>query len=553
MHTTLSRLRALLPHHSDLMDVREAPRQDLLAGLTVAIVALPLALGFGAAAGLNPAAGLVTAIVAGVLGAVFGGSRLSVSGPTGAVTVVLIPVVAAHGPPGVFMLALLTGGVLLAMALLRAGRFVRFVPVPVIEGFTVGIAVVIFLQQVPAALGIDGEGSHVVPAAWSAVVGFASNPGWIDPAMAVGVAGVMLLGARWRPAVPFSLLAVAAATVAEFAGGFDVALIGELPKTLPAPSTDFFDASLVPALLAPAAAVAALVTLESLLGATVADRMSGTSRRHSPDRELFGQGIANLSCSLFGGMPASAAITRTVVNVRSGARSRMAAAWHAVMLAAFMLAAAPLVGHVPLSALAGVLLATTVKMVDSRSLAAVARATRADGAVLIVTIVATVALDLVWGVVIGLAVAGAIALVKLAASLRLHVEAPDAHHDHHDERAGRMAEHIAVFHLHGPLFFAARKDALLESCEGRTLSVVVLHLQNVTTMDASGALALCDFVDDLARRGVSVYMSGVRTDQHDTLTVLGVLEKVCTGDHLHGDVDQAVAAARRRLRQTGVL
>jgi len=550
--TTRTRFRELLPNRQDFTDVRPSVRPDLLAGLTVAIVALPLALGFGAAAGLDPAAGLVTAIIAGLLCAMMGGSRLQVSGPTGAITVILIPIVAVHGTSGVFMVGLMAGAVLVTMALLRLGRFVRFVPAPVIEGFTIGIALVIFLQQVPSALGTDSDAHHVLPGAIDALGRFAGRPAWIDLIMAIGVATVMLLGSRWKPAVPFSLLAVAAATVVEVLAGVDVALIGELPQTLPPPSVAFFDPGLILTLAPSAMAIALLVSLESLLGATVADRLAPGAHRHHPNRELFGQGLANLVVPLFGGMPASGAVTRTVVNARSGARTRMAAAWHALLLAGFMLVAAPLVSQVPLAALAGVLMATTIKMINLRTLQNYVRATRSDGAVLMLTVIATVALDLILGVLIGLALAGIIAVVKLAASLRLHVEAPRSN-DHHDERAGRLAEHIQVFHLHGPLFFAAGNETLMRSCEGTTVSIVVLHLRNVTTIDATGALVLCDFVDELRRRNIEVYMSGVRTDQHDTLTVLGVLDRVCTGDHLHGEAEDAVDAARRQLRETGVL
>ncbi|MGW1145280.1 SulP family inorganic anion transporter, partial [Streptomyces sp. NPDC002454] len=331
--------------------MRRAPRRDLLAGLTVAVVALPLALGFGVSSGLGAEAGLATAVVAGALAALFGGSRLQVTGPTGAMTVVLVPIVAEHGTGGVLTVGVLAGVLLLGLAAARAGRWMAYVPAPVVEGFTLGIALVIGLQQVPGALGVPvPEGDGVLVVAWHALRAFVSEPAPAAVALALAVAALMLLGARLRPAVPFSIVAVVAATAVAHLGHLDVATIGALPAGLPAPSLGFLDPADVPGLLAPAVAVAALAALESLLSAQVADGMT-TGPRHDPDRELFGQGLANLAAPLFGGVPATGAIARTAVNVRSGAVSRLAALTHAAVLAVIVFAAAPLVSRIPLAAL----------------------------------------------------------------------------------------------------------------------------------------------------------------------------------------------------------
>src|SRR3954471_5043954 len=211
MRTSLGRVRtrlvALLPGRGDLAEMRRDPRRDLLAGLTVAIVALPLALGFGVSSGLGAEAGLATAVIAGALAAVFGGSNLQVSGPTGAMTVVLVPIVAEHGPSGVLTVGLMAGMMLVALALLRAGKYMQYVPIPVVEGFTLGIAVIIGLQQVPNALGVPRpEGDRVLAVAWRAGEAFVRQPNWTALALAAGVASVMLIGARWRPTVPFSIV-----------------------------------------------------------------------------------------------------------------------------------------------------------------------------------------------------------------------------------------------------------------------------------------------------------------------------------------------------------
>ncbi|WP_143576514.1 SulP family inorganic anion transporter, partial [Streptomyces acidiscabies] len=239
----VARLASLLPSRTDLEQIRRDPRRDLLAGLTVAVVALPLALGFGVSSGLGAEAGLATAVIAGALAAVFGGSNLQVSGPTGAMTVVLVPIVGEYGPGGVLTVGLMAGVMLVVLAGLRAGRYMRYIPAPVVEGFTLGIACVIGLQQIPNALGVPKpDGDRVLVVAWRAAGEFAKAPNWTALALAVSVAALMLAGARWRPTVPFSLVAVAAATaVAHFAHLDAAHPIGDLPAGLPAPSLAFLD------------------------------------------------------------------------------------------------------------------------------------------------------------------------------------------------------------------------------------------------------------------------------------------------------------------------
>ncbi len=532
--------------------MRREPRRDLVAGLTVAVVALPLALGFGVSSGLGASAGLATAIVAGIVAALFGGSNLQVSGPTGAMTVVLVPIVARYGPGGVLTVGALAGLVLLALALLRAGRYVRYVPAPVVEGFTVGIAAVIFLQQVPAALGVPTpDGEKVTTVAWRALVEFAGHPNWAAPAVALVVAAVTLAGARWRPTVPFSLIAVAAATVVGQLLSLDVTRIGVLPATLPAPSLGFLDLTAVPTLVTSALAVAALAALESLLSATVADGMT-VNQRHDPDRELFGQGLANLVTPLFGGVPATAAIARTAVNVRSGAQSRLASLTHAIALAVIMLVAAPLVSYIPLAALAGVLLATAVRMVEVGSLAALARSTRSDALIMALTALATLALDLIAAVGIGLVVAAALAIRKIAQVARLE-EIPLDITDHHVEEAALLSEHIVAYRFDGPLFFAAAHRFLLELSEVADVRVIILRMSRVSTIDGTGALVLRDAVERLERRGITVYVSGIRGAHEKALAAVGVLDRLRATGRVFPGTPEAITAARAQLRHTGVL
>ncbi|MFD4601903.1 SulP family inorganic anion transporter [Streptomyces sp. NPDC058464] len=547
------RIAALLPGRSDVAEMRRDPRRDLLAGLTVAIVALPLALGFGVSSGLGAEAGLATAVVAGALAAVFGGSNLQVSGPTGAMTVVLVPIVAAHGPSGVLTVGLMAGVMLVALALLKAGKYMQYVPAPVVEGFTLGIACVIGLQQIPNALGVPKpEGDRVLVVTWRALEEFAKDPNWTAVAFALAVAAVMIIGARWRPAVPFSILAVIAATVVAQVAGLDAAKpIGDLPSGLPAPSLAFLDPGALGSLLAPAVAVAALAALESLLSASVADGMT-VGQKHDADRELFGQGLANIVAPLFGGVPATGAIARTAVNVRTGASSRLAALIHAAVLAVIVFAAAPLVSRIPLAALAGVLLATAIRMVEVGSLKAMAKATRSDALILVLTAVATLALDLVYAVIIGLVVAGALALRAVARQARLD-QVPLDRGDHSAEEHALLAEHIVAYRIDGPLFFAAAHRFLLELSEVADVRVVILRMSRVTTIDATGALVLKDAVEKLNRRGIVVMSSGIRPGQRQVLDSVGALDLLRHEGGEYATTPEAIRAARDHLETAGVL
>ncbi|WP_143665956.1 SulP family inorganic anion transporter, partial [Streptomyces griseus] len=390
--------------------------------------------------------------------------------------------------------------------------------------------------------------------------------------------GLMLAGARLRPGVPFSVVAVVAATLAVQLFDLDGATpIGALPAGLPAPSLGFLDVSAVGSLVAPAVAVAALAALESLLSATVADGMT-TGQKHDPDRELFGQGIANLAAPLFGGVPATAAIARTAVNVRTGAGSRLAALTHAAVLAVIVFAAAPLVSRIPLAALAGVLLATAVRMVEVGALRAMARATRSDAVVLVLTAVATLVLDLVLAVVIGLAVAGLLALRAVAAEARVDrvhpyddgvPELPGAQTyggevpelpgagpykggdaDGGGELAGTAGQ-VVAYRVEGPLFFAGAHRSLLELGEISGVRVVILRMCRVTTVDATGALALKDTVHRLNGRGIVVLASGIRPDQRRALESVGALELLRREGREYATASEAFGAARERLAVAG--
>ncbi|GAA3162447.1 SulP family inorganic anion transporter [Blastococcus jejuensis] len=543
-------LRRLLPRRADYTGLRRSWPRDLAAGVTVAIVALPLALAFGVATGVGAAVGLVTAVIAGAVAAVFGGSSLQVSGPTGAMTVVLVPLVAERGPAVVYPVAVLAGGIVIAAALLRAGRLLGYVPWPLIEGFTVGIAVVIAAQQVPAALGVDRpEVENAAAGAALALGRFVTAPHWI-------VVGLLLLAVvltaglpRLHRSLPGSLVAVAVVTVVAGVTGADVATIGSLPSGLPVPALP--DLGGLGGLIGPALAVAFLAALESLLSARVADGMTDAPRSDA-DRELLGQGLANLASGICGGMPATGAIARTAVNARAGARTRVAALTHAVLLAGVVYGAAGLVGHIPLVALAGVLLVTAWRMVERHTVRAVLTSTRGDALVFALTAVATVALDLVIAVAVGMALAVVVAVARMAATTRtvpVEVSSPEVDGDvEHD----LLTRHVLAYRIDGPLFFATVSRFLAEVTATADVRVVILRLSAVALLDASGARALGEVVEDLAERGITVLVKGASPEHLRLLDAVGTLQPLVDRGHVFADLPAAVAHALHHVSTTAV-
>lgn len=542
-----SHVRALLPQRSDFTAMRRNPKRDLLAGITVALVALPLALAFGVASGLGAGAGLITAIVAGAVAAFFGGSNLQISGPTGAMTVVLLPIVAQFGVSAVLVVGLLAGVILIALALAGAGRYMKFIPLPVVEGFTLGIAIIIGLQQVPAALGQSVDGERIVINAITAVGQFITQPNWAALAVTAFVAGSILLALRLRPGLPVALPAVIVITAATAVLHLNVASIGALPHGLPAPSMPNIPWANLSALVLPAIAVAALAALESLLSATVADAMR-VGERHDPNRELFGQGMANLASPIFGGVPATAAIARTAVNVRTGAQSRLAALTQSAVLLIVVLIAAQWVAHIPLAALAGVLIATVIQMVEVSSLRALLHTTKGDALVLIATAAATVIFDLVVAVIVGLAIAALAALRQMAKSARIDELALDPA-DHSEEEQELLAQNVIAYRLEGPLFFGAAHSFLLQVAETSHVQVVILRMSRVSTIDATGASVLIDTINTLEHRGITVLLSGVRPEQVSILRALGVYQRLNERGQIFDSTPEAIAFARDVIQQ----
>jgi SulP family sulfate permease len=538
---TVHPLLRLLPRRSDYAGLSRSWPRDLLAGVTVGIVALPLALAFGVATGVGAAVGLVTAVVAGTVAAVFGGSSLQVSGPTGAMTVVLVPLVAQHGPAVVYPVAVMAGVLVVAAALLRLGRLLDYVPWPLIEGFTVGIAVVIAAQQVPGALGVERPDIENAAAGAVVAVGeFLSRPHWAALGL-LALAVVLTAGAsRLHRSLPGSLIAVVVVTAVALVSDADVATIGSLPSGLPTPALP--DLSQFGGLLGPAVAVAFLAALESLLSARVADGMADGPRSDA-DRELFGQGLANIAAGVCGGMPATGAIARTAVNARAGARTRVASLSHALLLAGVVYAASDLVGRIPLVALAGVLLVTAWRMVERHNVRAVLRSTRGDALVFGATAIATVALDLVVAVGVGMALAVVIAVSRMAATARAVPEEVTCSEVDGDTEQQLLARHVLAYRLDGPLFFAAVSRFLAEVTATADVRVVILRLSAVALLDASGARALGEVVGDLEERGITVLVKGASAEHLRVLDAVGTLRPLVQRGHVFADLAGAVAHA----------
>ncbi|QIM17272.1 SulP family inorganic anion transporter [Leucobacter insecticola] len=537
----MQRALTLLPSRRDYAGLRHTWRGDVIAGITVGIVALPLALAFGVSSGVGAESGLITAIVAGLVAAVFGGSNVQVSGPTGAMVVVLAPIVVNFGVGAVVVVSILAGLIVLVAGILRLGRAVSFLPWPVIEGFTVGIGIIIFLQQVPSALGIAGSGhsTNAVVAAIQSCLQAEFPFALVPLGVVVAVAAIMVILGRLSAKIPASFVAIVVVTVVADLLQLPLTTIGELPRSLPLPTFPGIDPAMISDLLGPACAVAALAAIESLLSARVAASMSDTGPVNA-DRELVGQGLASIAAGFFGGMPATGAIARTAVNVRAGARSRLSAIVHSGALLAVVYLAANIVSVIPLAALAGVLMVTAARMISPTVVKQVLRSTRSDVVVFVVTALVTVSVDLVFAVGIGIFVAAFFVLRALSKSSDVRREKLPG-----EEAAGD--ERIALFRIDGSLFFGAAEQILDRISAQEGIEVVILRLSHLQMVDGTGARTLTELVTNLEQRGVTVLIKGIRDEHLVLMRRLGVIESLRHANHLFTELGLAVAHARSHI------
>lgn len=483
-------------------------RADAIAGLTVAVVALPLSMAIAIASGTTPERGLYTAIVGGFLISALGGSRFQVGGPAGAFIVLVAACVARHGIEGTVLATFMAGLFLMAAGAFRLGTFIKFIPYPVTVGFTAGIAVIILASQLRDLFGLTLAGRE--PGEFMAKIEvLAEARGTVNAASVAlalltigGIAGLKHLRPHW----PGMLLAVAAASLATFVLGLPVETIGSrfggIPSLLPMPGLPDVSLAKIEAVLPDAVAFALLGAIESLLSAVVADGMTG--RRHRSNVELVAQGVANIGAALFGGIPATGTIARTATNVRAGARGPVAGMLHSVFLLVFMLLAAPLAAYIPLAALAGVLAVVAWNMAEKHEFATLLRSSRGDAVVLLATFLLTVFRDLTEGIVVGSALGAVLFIHRMTGTAaveeqRLPPFAPELTAD----------PDIVVYRLSGAFFFgtASTVGTVLDRIADRRKAFVI-DLAAVPFIDSTAANVIAGIGRKAARHGVRVYVTG---------------------------------------------
>lgn len=518
---------------------------DVMGGLTSAVVALPLALAFAVASGVDPKAGLYTAIVAGIVGSVFGGSAVQITGPTGAMAVVLAGIVAQYGLGQVMVAGLMAGLIQIGLGLGRLGRLISYLPFPVITGFTNGIGVLIFLGQLGNMLGLAAQtpkGALHHQVFWQLSHLPLANPATV--ALTVLVITTILLWGKLNQVIPGSLVALLLATVGSVWLGLEVPRIGAIPQGLPLPTAPTVDWDALNNLLRPALALAALGSIESLLSATVADRMTG-GKRHDPDRELIGQGLANVAVPFFGGIPATGAIARTAVNIRSGAKTRLSGVLHGLMIALVVLALGPLAAHIPMAALAGILMVTSFRMIEWEQVKLLAYSTKSDLTVMLITWGVTVVFDLVLAVEVGL-VAAAVLFIRRMSDVHLvkHPEVPLA-----IGVPPEIAGEIAVYDIDRPLFFGDAQRFAEMVLADPSRRAIILNMGATTTMDVTAALCFDDLVRELRHREVPVGLVGVTPEVQELLSRLGVIGRIGR-QHLFTRAEEAVDVLWHELYPT---
>jgi SulP family sulfate permease len=518
-------------------------RSDMLAGLTVAIVALPLSMAIAIASGVTPERGLYTAIVGGFLVSALGGSRFQIGGPAGAFIVLVAATTAAHGVEGLVLATILSGGMLMLAGALGLGTYIKFIPYPVTVGFTAGIATIIFASQIVPLLGLTLAGPEPGPLVEKLGAIRAALPS-LEPAtlaLSLGaVAGLVVLK-RLRPHWPRMLIVVTLAAAAAALLGMPVATIesafGGIPRGFPLPALPRAGMAEVIAVLPNAFSFALLGAIESLLSAVVADGMTG--RRHRSNMELVAQGAANIGSGLFGGFCVTGTIARTATNVRAGAQGPVAGMMHSLFLLVFVLVAAPLAGFVPLAALAAVLAVVAWDMVEKPAIRTLLGASLGDAAVLVVTFALTIFRDLSTAIVVGFALGAMLFINRMSHAVEVAEEPWTPY-----ERREAADPDTVIYRVSGALFFGAVSavGAALDRI-GDTHRVLVIDLAGVTLVDSSAANMIEGLAAKARRRGVAVYLSGANPALRRALLAHGARPPLV---RYARSIEMALAAARRR-------
>jgi len=531
-------------------------RADAIAGLTVAIVALPLSMAIAIASGVTPDRGLYASIIGGFIVSLFGGSRFQIGGPAGAFIVLVAATVAQHGVDGLLLATFLSGLILLALGFLRLGIFIKYIPYPVTVGFTAGIAVIIFSSQIKDLLGLslDEEPGPL----WPKLQAIGSALPTASPAAILVAAltiGVIVAVRRWRPHWPSFIIAVAIASLSAIVLGLPVETIGSrfggIPQSLPMPHLPEFSYAKIVTVLPNAMSFALLGCIESLLSAVVADSMTG--RRHRSNCELVAQGLANVVTPLFGGICVTGNIARTATNVRAGAYGPVAGLLHSVFLLLFMLIAAPLASYIPLAALAGVLVLVAWNMAEKHEFATLIRTSWGDAIVLLVTFLLVAFRDLTEGIVVGFALATLLFLHRMAQAVEVRNDRPMVEDDRADSANGDRREpydtaqatdpNVAVVRVSGAFFFgaAAAVGAAFDRIDDLP-KAFVLDLSAASILDSTGASTIESFVRRAANQDSLVYIAGARTAVQRILIIHGVKSPRVT---YLPDLTTALATAHR--------
>ena len=535
---------------------RKAFTADLAAGITVGIVALPLAIGFGIASGVSPGQGIWTAIIAGFLISAFGGSRVQIGGPTGAFVPILAGIVGAYGYGGLAIATVMAGIILVAMGLFKLGNLIKFIPYPVIAGFTSGIAVIIFVGQLKEFLGLSMAMPRHTP---QQVLTVLTHLGGIHIHTAalgfVALAILIFWPKKWQ-AVPASMVAVIVTTLLVTCLHLDVQTIGTrfggILSGFPSFSLPTISFDHIQELMGSAMTIAMLGAIESLLSAMVADGM--IESRHDSNQELIGQGIANIICPLFGGISATGAIARTATNVRSGGRTPVAGIVHSFALLLIVLLAAPLATGIPLTALSAVLFMVAYRMGEWDNFHELFRSTKSDFSVLIITFALTVFFDLTIAVGAGLLMAGVLFVRRMEEITQIKLVTPESDQESGAEsiREKEIPEGVMVFRIEGPFFFgvAEKLDYALERTSG-VPRVVIFRIRNVPAIDASGLHALEITFEKFHRRSAQLVLSGVQPQPMKVLYNSGFVDKIGL-DNICPNIDAALVRAREIVARSQV-
>jgi sulfate permease, SulP family len=522
--------------------------KDVIAGITVGLVALPLAMAFSIASGLSPQAGIYCAIVTGFLISALGGSKTQIGGPTGAFVVVVAGIIAAHGIDGLFMCTMMAGVLLVVLGVTGMGSAVKFIPRPVVIGFTNGIAVLIASTQIKDFFGL--KLAKVPGEFWlriKALAGSAPSWSWRATLLALCTVAVMLICRAFSNRIPGPIVAMLGATVATYFLKLPVETIGTrfggIPSGLPHLAIPRWHAGLVHGLLGPAFTVAMLGAIESLMSAVVSDRMSND--RHNPNVELIGQGVANIVSPMFGGLPATGAIARTATNIRSGAQSPVAGMIHALTLLCVLLFAAPLASYIPMAALAGILMIVAYNMGEWREIPQLLKLTKTDISVWLVTFALTVFADLTVAVEAGMILAALLFITRVANTTTVSQVTDEYIEDGriHILQDKDIPYYATIFRIHGPFLFGATdKIAVITERMHELPPVVIIRLRNMTAIDATGLFSLEEIARQLHATGRTLILCGAR-EQPAQLMHQAEFEEVVGRENICANVDEALRRA----------